>query len=160
MMNLKSHPEIAIDIYNSVERPTFMQEQEVVDFLHLHLDKYGDPKPHIRSAIEYSCSHHKGKGGFVVIARKDGDIVGAVVVNQTGMSGYIPENILVYIAVDENMRGMGIGNKLMNRALQLAKGSVALHVEPDNPARKLYERLGFTNKYLEMRYTAPTNVDK
>lgn len=160
MMRVQSHPDIAIDIFNSVERPTFIQEQEVVDFLHQHLGQYGDPKPHIRAAIEYACSHHKGKGGFVVLARKNGTIVGAVVVNHTGMSGYIPENILVYIAVDERMRGMGIGNKMMNRALQLAKGSVALHVEPDNPAKKLYERLGFTNKYLEMRYTAPTNVNK
>ena len=24
-------------------------------------------------------------------------------------------------------------------------------LEPDNPAKKLYEKLGFTNKYLEMR---------
>ena len=39
----------------------------------------------------------------------------------------------------------------MEQALKLTKGDVALHVEPDNPAKKLYERLGFTNKYLEMR---------
>ncbi|HAB28956.1 MAG TPA: GNAT family N-acetyltransferase, partial [Xanthomarina gelatinilytica] len=31
------------------------------------------------------------------------------------------------------------------------EGDVALHVEPNNPAIKLYESLGFTNKYLEMR---------
>ncbi len=31
-------------------------------------------------------------------------------------------------------------------------GDIALHVEPDNPARFLYEKYGFTNKYLEMRY--------
>jgi len=39
----------------------------------------------------------------------------------------------------------------MQAALDKARGSIALHVEPDNPARKLYEALGFTNKYLEMR---------
>jgi ribosomal protein S18 acetylase RimI-like enzyme len=73
--------------------------------------------------------------------------------NKTGMSGYIPENILVYIAVDAEQRGKGIGGKLMKMAMKMAKGAIALHVEPDNPAKKLYERLGFTNKYLEMRLT-------
>jgi [ribosomal protein S18]-alanine N-acetyltransferase len=91
------------------------------------------------------------KGGFVVAARENGKIVGAVVINKTGMSGYIPENILVYIAVDASQRGKGVGKKLMKTAIDLAKGDIALHVEPDNPAKKLYESLGFTNKYLEMR---------
>lgn len=89
----------------------------------------------------------------MVGSQKD-HIIGAVVVNQTGMSGYIPENILVYIAVDASVRGQGIGGKLMEQVLKFAKGDIALHVEPDNPAKKLYERIGFTNKYLEMRYKA------
>jgi ribosomal protein S18 acetylase RimI-like enzyme len=41
----------------------------------------------------------------------------------------------------------------MDMAIKMANGAIALHVEPDNPARKLYERIGFTNKYLEMRLT-------
>jgi ribosomal protein S18 acetylase RimI-like enzyme len=40
----------------------------------------------------------------------------------------------------------------MTEALRRADGNVALHVEPDNPAKFLYEKLGFTSKYLEMRY--------
>ena len=67
------------------------------------------------------------------------------------MDGYIPENILVYIATDANQRGKGIGKALMQHAIDNAQGNIALHVEPDNPAIKLYEKLGFTNKYLEMR---------
>jgi ribosomal-protein-alanine N-acetyltransferase len=65
----------------------------------------------------------------------------------------IPENILVYIAVDDQHRGKGIGGKIMGMAIKMANGAIALHVEADNPAKKLYERLGFTNKYLEMRLT-------
>ena len=145
-------PGIEISYLNSINTPTFLQEKEVVDFLFKHLEQYGDPKPHIQMAIEYACSSHKGKGGFVVVGRLKGKIVGAVVINQTGMTGYIPENILVYIAVDGSVRGMGIGKQLMERSIELAKGDIALHVEPDNPAKKLYERLGFTNKYLEMRW--------
>jgi ribosomal protein S18 acetylase RimI-like enzyme len=37
------------------------------------------------------------------------------------------------------------------KAISIAEGNIALHVEPDNPAKGLYEKLGFTNKYLEMR---------
>jgi ribosomal-protein-alanine N-acetyltransferase len=36
-------------------------------------------------------------------------------------------------------------------AIENTEGNIALHVEPDNPAKNLYERMGFTNKYLEMR---------
>jgi ribosomal protein S18 acetylase RimI-like enzyme len=37
------------------------------------------------------------------------------------------------------------------KAISISEGNIALHVEPDNPAKILYEKLGFTNKYLEMR---------
>lgn len=154
MSEIKSEikPKIEITYLNAINTPTFLQEKEVVDFLFKHLEKYGDPIPHIQMAIDYACSGHKGKGGFVVIGRVKGEIVGAVVINQTGMTGYIPENILVYIAVDGSVRGMGIGKQLMDKTIELANGDIALHVEADNPAKKLYERLGFTNKYLEMRF--------
>ena len=84
-------------------------------------------------------------------ALEDQQLIGAVVVNRTGMSQYIPENILVYIAVHRDYRGRGIGKELMQEAIQQCKGNIALHVESGNPARKLYEKLGFRNKYLEMR---------
>lgn len=148
----KYTPEVEVSYMDSVNPPTMLEEKELVDFLYEHLNEFGDPKNHIRAAIEYACSGHMGKGGFVVIGRIGGKIKGVVVMNHTGMSGYIPENILVYIAVDAKARGMGVGRKLMEKALGRAKGDVALHVEPENPAKFLYEKLGFTNKYLEMRY--------
>jgi ribosomal protein S18 acetylase RimI-like enzyme len=69
------------------------------------------------------------------------------------MGGYIPEHILVYIAVDGRMRGKGVGKALMEEAILKTPGDIALHVEPHNPARRLYERLGFESKYLEMRFS-------
>lgn len=138
--------------YTTTNTLTYLEKDRLVDFLLEHLDQYGDRKEDIARAIEYANDPHGHKGGYILEAYQDGAIVGAVVVNKTGMSGYIPENILVYIAVDRSLRGSGIGQELMKRALQIAKGHVALHVEPDNPARKLYQKLGFTNKYLEMRY--------
>ncbi|MGK0406421.1 MAG: ribosomal protein S18 acetylase RimI-like enzyme [Roseivirga sp.] len=127
-------------------------QDKISAFLFNHLEKYGDPLEEIAACLDYVF--HPDKGGFVAIAHDDdSEIHGAVIINNTGMSGYIPENILVYIAVNAALRGQGLGQNLMQMALENAVGNVALHVEADNPAKRLYERLGFTNKYLEMRYT-------
>lgn len=123
----------------------------IVDFLFNALEQYGDERHHIMSCLEYAISGEPGKGGSITIATDGDSIVGAVVTNKTGMGGFIPENILVYIAVDPNQRGKGTGKALMERVIDSVEGDIALHVEPDNPAKRLYERLGFTNKYLEMR---------
>lgn len=123
--------------------------QELTTFLHRHLGRYGDPAPYIRKAIDYALD--PARGGQVRVAQGESGTLGAVVINQTHMEGYIPGNILVYIAVDATQRGRGIGRQLMQEAMAACTGGIALHVEPDNPAKKLYESLGFTNKYLEMR---------
>ncbi|HQU56382.1 MAG TPA: GNAT family N-acetyltransferase, partial [Chitinophagaceae bacterium] len=114
-----------------------------------HLDQFGDKKDFILKCLAYVFQ--PGRGGFIVVGHEEGEIAGAVVINDTGMGGYIPENILVYIAVHKSYRGKGLGKELMKKTMDRAKGSIALHVEPDNPAKFLYEKLGFTNKYLEMR---------
>jgi [ribosomal protein S18]-alanine N-acetyltransferase len=139
-------------IFFNPESPvTEDQKTEIIDFLHTHLDRYGDTREAIGKAIIYAMRGYPHPGGFVLMLRADQKIAGAVVVNRTGMEGYIPENILVYIAVDKKFRGRGYGREIMNRTLELAEGDVKLHVEYDNPARFLYQKLGFTSKYMEMR---------
>jgi ribosomal-protein-alanine N-acetyltransferase len=123
------------------------------DFLFRHMEQYGDKKEDIEKCISYAIQEEGKPGGFILQGYLDKDLVGIVVVNSTGMSGYIPENILVYIAAHHEYRGKGIGKSLMLKVMELAEGGIALHVEPDNPAKFLYEKLGFTNKYLEMRFT-------
>ncbi|MDT8393245.1 MAG: GNAT family N-acetyltransferase [Bacteroidales bacterium] len=137
--------------YSSLEILTTLEKQNLVGFLHRHLDEFRDAEHDISNAIDYAMSSYPLAGGFIVTAEEKGKILGAVVINKTGMEGYIPENILVYIAVHKNERGRGLGKQLMHEALRYAKGDIALHVEPENPAKFLYEKIGFTNKYLEMR---------
>jgi len=138
--------------YSSVDILTTIEKQKIVNFLFDHLDEYGDPKQDISASIDYAMTAYPMAGGFILTAEEHGKIQGAVVMNKTGMKGYIPENILVYIAVHRNQRGKGLGKKLMKESFFYTKGDIALHVEPDNPARFLYEKVGFDNKYLEMRF--------
>ncbi len=141
-----------IDFKKESGFPNGLTRDEFVDFMHEHLDKFRDPKEAISKCLDYAFSDEPGLGGFCLAGFDDGKLIGGVIMNKTGMSGYIPENILVYVAVDRSTRGKGYGGQLCKRAIELSEGDVKLHVEYDNPAKRLYERLGFTNKYAEMRF--------
>lgn len=123
---------------------------KLTEFLFKHLDEYGDPAADIEKAIIYANSKDT-PGGYLIELVEGDQILSAAVVNKTGMSGYIPENILVYLATDRNRRGEGLGKQLMQQITESVEGDIALHVEAQNPAKHLYERVGFVNKYLEMR---------
>lgn len=142
-----------IHVYTPLLQTTNDEFQAINQFLFEHLEQYGDAPDDIAKAMQYALGRNEAPGGFILVAHTEAGIAGAVVINNTGMQGYIPEHILVYIATHKESRGKGVGKQLMNRAIELTPGNLALHVEPDNPARLLYEKLGFTNKYLEMRLT-------
>ena len=139
-------------LFNKKNKPTNCEKEEIIDFLFQHLEEFGDPREDIEKAINYAIKETISYGGFILEAIDNEKISSVIVVNKTGMKGYIPENILVYIATHKDLRGKGIGKRIMNKAIEIAEGDIALHVEPDNPAKFLYEKLGFRNKYLEMRY--------
>ena len=123
-----------------------------VDFLHEHLDRFGDPKEAINKCIDYAFGEGGKLGGFLLAAYYEDKLVGTLIINNTGMSGYIPDHVLVYVAVDASYRGKGFGREIVEKAIEECSGDVKLHVEYDNPAKRLYERVGFTNKYAEMRF--------
>ncbi|MCU4156117.1 GNAT family N-acetyltransferase [Carboxylicivirga sp. A043] len=149
---------LEIKKFNSDKDFIEVSRNEYVDFLFTHLGEYGDPKEDINKCLNYAFSSEKSEGGFALAAFFNNELVGALVINHTGMSGYIPDHILVYVAVDKTYRGRGFGQQIIEEAFAHCHGDVKLHVEYDNPAKKLYERIGFKTKYAEMRYS--NNVNK
>ncbi len=142
---------IKTKVFDKINKPDNSEKAEIINFLSVHLQEFGDPKKDIQKAIDYSVEEFTSFGGFTMIIMDDNVIVGATVINQTGMGGYIPENILVYIATHKDYRGKGLGKSLMQKAIDYSNGDIALHVEANNPAIHLYKKLGFSNPYLEMR---------
>jgi GNAT superfamily N-acetyltransferase len=138
-------------VFNTTNKPSIKEKEDLIDFLFNNLEAYGDPKSDIEKAIDYALKETTSFGGFILVSYIENEISGIVVVCQTGMKDFIPENILVYIATHKNHRGKGIGKILMQKSIDLAEGSIALHVEPENPARFLYQKFGFSSKYIEMR---------
>jgi GNAT superfamily N-acetyltransferase len=87
-----------------------------------------------------------------VVAEADGVAVGAAWLrffdaNEPGY-GFITADIPeISIGVRRGWRGQGIGGRLLDRLIDLARarriGALSLSVEPANPAKRLYERHGF-----------------
>ena len=86
------------------------------------------------------------------VAEIDGKVVGFgglawYVIPSKGLIGWVEE-----IVIDEESRGQGIGNKLLEKILLVAKEKNIKQVKlmSTNPvARKLYEKLGFQKKENE-----------
>lgn len=135
--------------------PDWAPRDELARFFHETMKPWNDSLEHVQSALDYLFSDAEGKGGFLTLMSVDGRLAGAVAMLETGMGGYVPEHILLFVSVAPEARGKGLGSKLIQRALDRCPGDVKLHVEYDNPAKRLYERLGFTTKYAEMRYRRP-----
>ena len=131
------------------ELPAWLGLETLTSFLHESLKPYQDELHDIRKGLEYALDGESPGSGFVVLANENEELKGALVMLETGMSGFIPENLLLFVAVDPSTRGQGLGRRVIERALAEAGGPG--HEPFAN--RQLYERLGFTSKYAEMRHT-------
>lgn len=131
--------------------PAWTSRDELAALLHEKMVPYNDTLEDVQRGLDYAFSDLPGMGGFVVLASQNQRLLGALVMLRTGMKGYIPENLLLMVVVDPELRGQGVGQTIIEFSLARCEGAVKLHVEHDNPAQRLYQRLGFASKYLEMR---------
>ena len=90
-------------------------------------------------------------GDFGFIAEQNGDIIGAAWARRFSAEELtVPygdeDSPKVSIGVNPNARGQGVGEKLMRALIgEAARREIGLclSVRSENPARRLYERLGF-----------------
>lgn len=130
--------------------PTWAPRAQLVAFFHETMQPYHDSVPDIEAALDYCLDPQRD--GFIMLAHQGEELLGALTMLDSGMGGYIPRWILLFVSVMPEARGRGIGGKLCQHSLDQCDGPVKLHVEYENPAKRLYERLGFTSKYAEMRW--------
>ena len=89
--------------------PSDLDEQQVATFLHEALTPWNDTLSDIRRGLAYARSRAPGRGGQLLLVRRDGELVGACVLLRTGMGGYVPGWLLLFVAVSPRHRGLGIG---------------------------------------------------
>jgi GNAT superfamily N-acetyltransferase len=141
---------MTIKTFDAFTRLSINDINRITNFLHENSGVYGDGKSAIKKSLFYAAKEIPGLGGYVFIMEHKNDILGAVVINKTGMNEYIPENILVNLAVQKEYRGKGIAKELINYTKKYCRGDIALHINKNNPVVKLFENTGFTSKNIEM----------
>lgn len=131
--------------------PPWLTLDELADFFHESLKPYEDTREDIRNALQYAFEASDGPNGFAALAIKEDRLAGSALVHFTPWSGYVPSHLLLFIAVHPSHRRCGIGQSLLETVIASCNGDIKLHVEHDNPAKRLYERAGFRSEYAEMR---------
>ena len=134
------------------ELPPWADFDKLVLFLHENMKPWEDTPEDTARGVEYALSTTEDKGGFILLAERNDELIGALVTLRTGMGGYIPSNVLLFVAVLPSLRGFGTGGRLVREATERCRGDMKIHVEYENPAKRLYERCGYASKYAEMRF--------
>lgn len=138
-------------LYNATNRPSEIEKLKIMEFLTKYLEGIEPNQDHIRKAIEYATKERLSFGGFAIVKKSEGQIIGVSIVNQTGMEGYMAENVLVYLAVVEEYRKKGVAKNMIEQVLRHAKGDVALHLKGDSSLAPICEKFGFKRSIVEMR---------
>ena len=113
--------------------------------------------PPLEVTLEHqeAARYHLGwgrRGDLGVVAELDGEVVGVaycrLFTEADHGHGYVDnETPEVAVAVREGRRGRGLGARLMNALSERAHAAgfdrLSLSVAAENPARRLYERLGY-----------------
>ena len=139
-------------IRNPREIPHWTDHGRIAGFFHETMRPWNDALPDVSKGLDHALSTTDDRSGFVLLAAHAEELSGGLAMLDTGLGGFVPKYLLLFVAVRPDLRGQGIGKTLVQQALSMCDGAVKLHVEYDNPAKHLYERLGFSTKYAEMRY--------
>lgn len=139
-----------IKTFDAFTRLSINDINKIANFLHENSGEFGDCKSAVKKSLLYAAKEIPGLGGYVFTMEHKSELLGALVINKTGMKEYIPENILINVAVKKEYRGKGIAKELINYMIAYCKGDIALHINKNNPVVKLFEDRGFKPKNIEM----------
>jgi GNAT superfamily N-acetyltransferase len=107
-----------------------------------------DGKPWAEQIVEAAAAHLAQPHVTTFVAERDGQIVGYAAAEMKQVEPPADVGIVSYNAVDPGHQGRGIGTALVRRVVEHLKeqGARVLLVwtlEADEPACRIYERLGF-----------------
>lgn len=136
LLGLRPEREADVPFLQALYAATRADELARVDWPREQADRF------IAQQFRAQRSHYREHypGAAFLVVEFDGEPVGRLYLHETGA-----ELRLMDIILGEALRGRGLGRELLRAVVERALGqglAVTLHVEPFNPARAWYERIG------------------
>ena len=125
--------------YDAFTGISFSKKNAIIQFLQKHLENSWMKEAAVVKAVEYATKEIPSFGGFVLTAEKNEEIVAALIVNKTGLSGLMPEYLAVLQATKPIAKGKLITRKLEEKAIVLSKGDISNLVTDFGPRELLLE---------------------
>ncbi len=120
----------------------------LISLLDKWLTRFSDPFEEIEEALDNAFER-----GFVIGAFQGAQLIGLCVLSKMELDTFFPSYHLSYIAADDKFGGRGIATYLIDKAIELSKGNLSLHVEPENKrAIRLYKKMGLDIQYYRMKF--------
>lgn len=141
-------------LYNAYTKVPMFEKSPLINFIRENSENKEVSAQMVREAVDYAIKEIPSFGGFILTAQEEGKMVGAIVVNKTGLNGGNPKHRVVYLSIHDDYHQQGIGSELIKKAVHFAKGDISLRVSYESEAIELYKSLGFQPKYVEMRLSA------
>ena len=144
-------------LFTPFDPVTEIQVAGIAEFVQSNLPLEKIDHGAVEGAIRYAMSHDHYAGGFILVMyTRDVQIASVAIVNKTGMNGYFPASILVYLAADTRLKAEGLDDKLIRYVLKVCEGDVLINLEGQEKFSHLYAEAGFDSKPLFLRYPRKT----
>ena len=147
-------------IYNAFTKIGTVDRRRLITFLYRNTENTNVSEADVKRALEYAIKDLASFGGFVLTLEDNKELLGVAVINQTGMEGNSPKNVLVQIATSNTYKDGNLLKQLVDRVLHHTDGELGLQIMPDNPAIAHFENFGFRKEFVMMALRKPSQTAK
>lgn len=116
-------------LYNSFPRISYQKKITLINFIHDYQEGTTLNIPTITHLMDYALKEISSFGGFVVTEEKETKLLGIMIVNNTGMEGYMPKNLIVASAFLPTSGKEGSKKRILQKIMHTTRGEAALFIK-------------------------------
>ena len=137
-------------IYDAFTGIGISKKKAIIGFLSQYSETTWLDKNAISQAIDYAVKEIPSFGGFIVTAEENHQILAALIVNKTGMQGYMPQNIAVLNAVLPAYKNSTVIKEIKAKAMVLTRGDIAMVVNNQSVKDMELKSMTVEAKYMQL----------